>query len=190
MKRLAVALAVEAKSEMLRGQTNEAARRSLDTIRLAQTISRGGILVDGINGLTIEMIGTASLQSLLSHLDGTFPLEAAQALEELDTRRETPDAVIATEKTWSTLNFGLIDRIGGFIGKDTLAKSHAKFIERSHQTRTRTQRLMLRLAARAYELENHRPATQVFELVPKYLKTVPLDLKTGRPIEEIPPSPN
>lgn len=98
LKRLAVALAVEAKSEMLRGQTNEAARRSLDTIRLAQAISRGGILADGINGLTVEMIGTASLQSLLSHLDGTFPLEAAQALEELDTRRETPGTIIATEK--------------------------------------------------------------------------------------------
>ena len=190
LKRLAVAFAVEAKSEMLRGQTNEAARGSLDTVRLAQAMSRGGIFVDGINGLTIELIGTASLQSLLTHLDGTFPLEAARALEELDASRETPETVIATEKMWSTLNFGLIDRVGRLIGKETIAKRNAKFIERFRETRTRTQRLMLRLAVRAYELENQRPPSRVADLVPKYLKTIPIDLKTALPIQELPRSTN
>jgi len=190
LKRLAIAFAVEAKSQMQATHTNEAARCSLDTIRLAQAMSRGGIQVDGINGLTIEVIGAASLQSLLLHLDGAFPKEAARALEELNANREPPEAVNAREKAWSAKTYGLIHRVGGLIGKKTIAERDNKFLERSRDIRARTQRLMIRLAARAYELENQHPPSRVGELVPKYLKTVPLDLKTSQPIQDIPPPPN
>ncbi len=186
LKRLAVAFALEAKSHALSNRTNEAARCNLDVIRLAQTTGKGGLLVDGITALAIEMIGAASLQGNLPHYDVAFCQEAARALEEIDFRRETPETVIATEKAWSSKRFGLIDRIGGFVGKNANAERYAKFIERSHDTRIRTQRLMLRLSARAYELENQKLPANVSDLVPAFLKAIPRDLKTGKEIQELP----
>jgi hypothetical protein len=186
LKRLAVALAVEAKSQLLENHTNEAARCYLDVIRLAQTMREGGILIDGITSLALETIGSASLQAMLPQLDAAFCHEAARTLEELDSRREMPETIIATERTWSAQRFGLIDRIGGFIAREAKAKRHAQFIERSHQTHDRTQRLMLRLAARACELENQHPPAKVSELVPIYLKAIPRDSETGKEIQELP----
>ena len=186
LKRLAIAFAVEAKSQMLGNRTNEAARCNLDVIRLSKAMREGGLLVDGINSLAIEIIGAASLQEMIPQLDAVFCQEAAHALEEMEFHRKTPDTLIATEKAWSAKRFGLIDRFGGFVAKKANTKRYAEFVKRSHDIHERTRRLMLRLAAHAYELENQKLPAKVSDLVPVYLKAIPRDLKTGKEIEDLP----
>ncbi|KAF0172981.1 MAG: Uncharacterized protein FD161_3886 [Limisphaerales bacterium] len=185
-KRLAVAFAVEAKSHLQAGRTNEAAGCHLEVIRLAKCVSHGGILVDGITGLALEVIGGASLQSLLPQLDAAFCRESAVTLEKLLAARAQPEAIITTEQAWSRRQFGLVDVIGGWLGREGHARRFAEFSKKANDATARTQRLMLRLAARAYELDEKRPPATVAELVPKYLKTVPLDLQTGKAVQEIP----
>lgn len=186
-KRLAVAFAVEAKFHLQAGRTNEAAACQLEVVRLAGSVSRGGILVDGITGLALEAIGGASVQSMLPQLDGAFCREAALTLEKLQSTRTQPATIIATEQAWSRRQFGLVDVIGGWLGREAHKKRFAEFSKKANEAAERTQRLMLRLAARAYELEEQRPPASAAELVPKYLKTIPLDLQTGKPVQATPP---
>ena len=186
LKRLAVALGVESKSLLQTSHTNEAARCNLEVIRLAQSLSRGGILLDGFTGLAIEMIGASSLQAMLPQLDATFCREASRALEELLAKREPPETILATERAWSARRFGLVDSVGGLLGRQANAKRFTQFVQKAHETTARTQRLMLRLAARAYELDVKQPLAKVADLVPKYLKAAPLDPETGKEIQEIP----
>lgn len=186
LKRLVVVFTIEAKSQILRSHTNDAARCHLDTIRLAQAVSRGGILVDGITGLTIETIGSASLEAMIPRLDASFCHEAARMIEKLDTQREPPENVVQMEKAWSRQSFGLVARFGEILARESTAKRYAQFVTKSHACRTRTQRVMLRLAARVYELENGRSPTKTSELIPAYLDRVPRDAETGLEIQEIP----
>lgn len=185
-KRLAVAFAVEAKFHLQAGRTNEAAACQLEVVRLARSVSCGGILVDGITGLALEAIGGASLQSMLPQLDGAFCREAALTLEKFQSTRAQPAMIIATEQAWSRRQFGLVDVFGGWLGREAHKKRFAEFSKKANEAAERTQRLMLRLAARAYELDEKRPPANAADLVPKFLKTVPLDLQTGKAVQEIP----
>jgi len=182
LKRLAIALAVEARSRLQTMQTNEAARCNLEVIHVAHSMSRGGILIDGVIGLTIEIIGASSLQAMLPQLDATFCRETARALEELLARREPPETIVATERAWSARRFGLVDSVGGWLGRQANSKRFTQFVQKTHETTARTQRLMLRLAARAYELDVKQLPAKAADLVPKYLKTVPLDPETSKEI--------
>lgn len=187
LKRLAVAFGVESKAQWLNGHTNDTVRCNVDIFRLAHTMRKGGILLDGINSLALETVGTAALQSMLPQLEATSCREAALTLEELQAKRERPEAIISTQKAWSALSFGLIARIGGILGRKADTKRFAQFTQRSQETARRTQRLMLRLAEHAYELELQQPPAKVSDLIPNYLKAVPRDLETGNEVQEIPP---
>ena len=186
LKRLAVVLAIEARAQILEGQTNHAARCHVDTVRLGQAVSRGGILIDGITGLTIETIGSSSLEALIPYVDAQFCHEAARTLEELDAQRGAPEKIIEQEKSWSARRYGLIDLLGGTLAREALNKRRVEFVTKSHAARARTQRVMLRLAARAYEIENGKPPTSHAQLVPGYLARIPRDPETGKDILELP----
>ena len=190
LKRLAVALGLEAKIQLINGQTNNAARCEVDSICLAQRVNKGGILLDGITGLGMEIISSASLQSLLSQMDASACRDAASRLEEIQSKREKPETIIATQKAWSARRFGLIDYIGSILTRKSDAKRYAQFIERSHESAGRTQRVMLRLAARAYELDHHKPPANISDLIPVYLKSVPINPENGKEVPAIPPPLN
>lgn len=184
LKRLAVALGLEAKFQLRNQQTNEAVRCNLDLFHLAQTARNGGLIIDGITGLTIEAIGVVVLQAELPRLDASGCRQAALELETLNRLREPPATTFATDKSWSAQRYGLIDSIGAVLARKTIAARQTKFIARSQDVARRTQHLMLRLAAQAYQLENQKPPANVSALVPDYLQAVPLNLETGKEIQD------
>lgn len=186
LKLLTVALGIESRAQMLAGHTNESARCDLDIIRLAQTTRRDGIMIDAITSLGIETIGAASLHGKISRLDAAGCRELASALETINASREKPEVTIATEKAWSAQRFGLVHLIGGIVTKASSDKNNNKLVTRSHEAGNQIQRLMLRLAARAHELENQRPPTSISDLIPAYLKSVPRDFETGKDVQELP----
>lgn len=187
LKHLAVAFGIESRAQLLQGQTNKAARCDMDALRLAQAVQRGGLLIDGVTSLAVETIGLALLQGKISQMDAAGCRESALALEDLAAKREPPETTIASEKNWSAARFGLLDLAGGFVMRKDLAKRQAQFVIRSHEAADKMQRLMLRLAARAYELDHQQPPANVAALIPSYLKSIPHDRETGGEIQEIPP---
>jgi hypothetical protein len=190
LKRLAVVLAVQSKAELLDGHTNNSAKSFLDVILLGQGLARGGLLSDGINGLTLETIGWVALRTQAPHLDAEFCRSAAQELERGEARREQPERILKTEKDWSAASFGLISRVGGLLLRKAEAQRHAEFTRRYHETTRRTRRLMLVLGARAVELETGRQVMSPSDLVPVVLTSVPLDPEKNAPMTEIPAALN
>jgi hypothetical protein len=54
LRRLAVALGVESRAQLLNQHTNEAACCGLDTLRLAEFMRKGGLITDGIQSLVVK----------------------------------------------------------------------------------------------------------------------------------------
>ena len=72
--------------------------------------------------------------------------------------------------------------IGEMINNRTLRpmkREYDRFVKDVHERELVTRKLMLGLAARAYELEKGERPKTIADLVPDYLKTIPLDPITG-----------
>lgn len=179
-RNLAISYSLESRLLNLNGHTNS--QPALNLIRLGQAICRGGVKADVVNGLTLEVLGVGLLQANLAGLDAAECRKAAQFLEEQETHRETALQVLQNEKTWLDASYGLVSRILGFADAKENEKNQSEFTIRYHRTRGLTSRLMVRLAARAYELDNGKPAATVVDLVPSYLKKIPQDPETGKTV--------
>jgi hypothetical protein len=186
LKRLAVALALQARAEQLESRTNAAARTHLNIIMLGELMGRGGTLNDTIYGLTIETLGAASLRGDLIAMDAPTSSLAARALAKADAHRDQPEQVLETQRRWAVKSFGLISRAGGIVLEGSAAKRLAELETRWSKAVGRTRRLTLMLAARAYELETGQPAKQPADLIPKFLPAIPLDPDTKAPFRNIP----
>jgi hypothetical protein len=186
LKKLALVIGVRGRAHMLDGNTNQTAACFLDVLLLGQALPKGGLVSDGVNGLTIETVGMASLRALIPSLSAEFCRQAAQELEQMEAKRESPERILATERDWSARSFGLVNRIGGVLRRSADADRDAKFLSRYEEATGRTRRLMMSLAARAIELETGVQVSNPGTLVPHVLKAVPLDPKSGSPYTDMP----
>jgi hypothetical protein len=189
LKKLGVLLALQSRARALEGRTNDAAECELDMVRLGQSITRGGVLVDGLTGLTIELIGVSSLRTRTGHLTAPACRHLAQALEASEARREPAERILGNQTQWSDATFGLISKIGSFMSRGGTEERYRDFNSRYADAVRRTRRLTLALAARAFQLETGRAPARPADLVPGILKAVPIDPATGSPIPDIPTQP-
>lgn len=189
LKKLGVLLAIQARTQVLEGHTNEAAECELDMVRLGQNITRGGVLVDGLTGLTVELIGASSLRMRAGHLNAPACRRLAQALEANEARREPASQILERQTQWADATFGLISKIGSLLSRSGKEERYRDFNSRYADAVRRTRRLTLVLAARAFQLETGRAPARPADLVPGILKAVPLDPATGSPIPDIPTQP-
>lgn len=172
LKRLGVAMGLQCRAEVLAGNTNAAAAYLLDMILLGQGMARGGIVSDAVSAHAVEAVGAASLGSLLSNLDQSFCKTAAQELERFEAKRETPKQMLINERNWAHASFGLVSRIGEMTTKAPGARKK-QLLEYYEKTKARTQRLMIKLATRAYELETGKPLAATSDLAPRILQKIP-----------------
>ena len=189
LKKLGILLALQARTQTLEGRANDAAECDLDMVRLGQSMTRGGVLVDGLTGLTIELIGSSSLRSRAGHLNATACRRLAQALELNEARRESGARILERQTQWSDATFGLISKMESLISRGGREERYRDFNSRYADAVRGTRRLTLLLAARAFQLETGRVPARPADLVPGLLKAVPLDPFTGSPIPDIPTQP-
>lgn len=183
IKRLAVLIGIRMRSEMLDGQTNAAAISTLDTILLGQAMAHGGLVVHALNAMAVERVGVATLRTLAPGLDGNTCMNLARVLEEAETRRESVDRILQTELTWRQASFGLVGRLMQSINGRAETQRRLDFITRHQETAKATRKLMLDLAIRAASQKTSQPVPTASEVVPSILKAIPVDPKTGTPIE-------
>jgi len=179
IKRLSQALAAQGRLAERENRPADATEAYLSIIQLGRAISQGGVLLDLMVSSAVEAIGTSGLEQVVPALDARQCREAAAAIESSESRREPLEAVLAREREWAYRSYGLRKRI-----YQVLLSRQAKQIEQKSAARVQTQQvrlrgLLVRLAARAYELEKGRPATSFADLVPVYLKAIPQDPQTG-----------
>ncbi len=179
IKRLGVGLAAEGKLAELENRPDDAAAAYLDLIRLGHESGRGGVMIDALVGIAVEAIGTAQLETLAANLDARQCREAARMLEAAEARRESAATVLQQEKTWARRAFGFKGEITRLFTIKSDQQMEQRFIAKCRTQQTRAKTLMIRLAARAFELEHGARPKALADLVPDILKTIPQDPATG-----------
>lgn len=180
IKLLGASFAAEGNLSEMQGHPDEAAISYIDIIHLANESSRGGVLIDELVGIAIEHKGTDKLQPLVPQLDANTCRETAVALETLDAQRQSWDDVMWQEHYWSRRTFpGIRYEITRMMMYKEMKKMNQTAERRFDDQVTRTRKLIIDLAARAYELDKGHPPASVADLVTNYLKTIPIDPATG-----------
>jgi len=179
----------EAFSLHQQGDVTGALSECLDLLRFGQAISRHGLLVDFLVGTGCEIIAVRRMTNLLAGLNAVDCKRAALALQEHESRRESIDDIARRDNEWSWRTYGMLARIRLMIEARSLRlrkrwSSPMPYTERTSQTHAREVRLlMLRLAGRAFELERGRKPQRASELLPDYLRAIPLDPRSEAPLE-------
>jgi hypothetical protein len=190
LKRLAQTQAAEGNLAQMEHRGGDAARAYLATIQLGHEATRGGVLIDGLVGVAIEALGSTPLQAVVSNLNAKECRETLQALEMIDSKRERFAEILKHEKQWSRRTFpwylhavGSLQRL---FKSGSLQQAQQKASQKFQSIEQRRRKLMIDLAAQAYELENGQRPKALADLVPGYLKAVPQDPATGTNMVYIP----
>jgi hypothetical protein len=180
IKLLALAFEAEGKLAEMENHTNETIESYLDLGRLANQSAHGGILIDQLVSINLEAMETERLQKLVDQLDAKSCRETAAELEILDSQRQTWDEVLQQEHDWSRRTFpGIRYELARLMTRNSLNKAFQSAERKFKDQQSKTRRLIIDLAARAYELDKGRPPANLADLVPDYLKAVPQDPFTG-----------
>jgi hypothetical protein len=179
-KRLAQAFVAEGRLAEMENRPGDAAKSYLDAIRLGHKSTHGGIMIDQLVGTAIEAIGTSYLQKNVDQLDAKTCREAAATLETLDAKRQTWNELMQQERVWSRRTYsGIQYRWNELVMSSSSKKAFQAGERKFNKQQLMTRRLLVDLAARAYELEHGRRPASVADLAPDYLKTVPKDPVSG-----------
>ena len=156
-----------------------------DALRLGQECCRGGVIMERLGGMATEHVALVALKSLIPKLD---MVEARQVLERamrLDASHDPPSVNLDAEAEWVRLSFSAWGRFMSQAHptlRKNLREVHEKFADRVNACQATRRRAIVEAAARLFELEKGRRPTGYADLVPAYLKAVPLDPTTGKEI--------
>jgi len=185
MRHLAQALCGEGNLAEMENRPSDAFKSYLDCIRLGNQSARGGLLLDKMIGLAIEGFGSRSIQKMTNQVSLPDCREAIQTLEALEINTESADDILKRTKVWSSQTYSWIAysrmTISRMIQDKTLRlPSPTPNLKNIIQSRENVRRkLLVDIAARAYELEKGERPKTINDLVPNYLKTIPFDPFTG-----------
>jgi hypothetical protein len=105
-RELARVLATEGLLAVQEGRPNAAVRSYLDCLHLGVEVPRGGPLIHGLTGLSIQSIGLSPLLKVVDRLDGPTAAAAAREMLRLEAQATSAADSVAAEKetlTWSML---------------------------------------------------------------------------------------
>lgn len=183
----------EASLSLQRGDYTNAMALQLDQVRLGHSMMRGGLLINLLIGSATEAWAVRRMTNVLSKLNSEQCKQAARFLDEIDSQRDSFEKISARELEWQRRTFSLWERLKAGFEKHVLRQSDpfaaiGKAIagdpEKEYSLRTLEVRLLLlKLAARAHELETGNRPQKAAQLVPNYLRHVPRDPATGAELE-------
>ena len=181
IKFLARAFIAEGRLAEMENRPADAAKSYLDTFHLGSEAARGGLLIDGLVGIAIEEIGRDHLQKLVPHLDAIVCRATADALEVLDSNKQSWDELMQQESAWSHAAFhGWRYELARLREHKSVTPAMAATRRKLNAQEQKTRGLIIVLAARAYELDKGHPPASAADLVPEYLKAVPKNPVTGK----------
>jgi hypothetical protein len=179
-KRIGHAFAGASKLAVLDGQTNKAANLALDCIRYGNELARGGVVIDLHVGIADQYIGRTCLEEALPGTDAETSRQIVTALDRVINEREKCADVFKREAQWARRGtFGpagfVTQMLQPILQRGWKAKVELKFA----RILVDLERAKLHAAARAYEVEHGQPPATVHDLVPHYLKSIPLNPTNG-----------
>ncbi len=181
-KRLALLFKAEGWLAEMENRPNDAARIYLDGINFCNQWSHGGLFIDTASGIALENSCLEPLKNLAPLPDLKTSHEAISILEHIDSTGESPHDVIDRDRQWSRRTFGSRYFLWTLFARKQNQKMWQSLEIQIYKCELNRRRLILALAAHAYELDHHQKPDNSHQLVPQYLKTVPLDPETGAPL--------
>jgi hypothetical protein len=164
---------------------SKAAASYADSVRLGAKISPGGLLTEVLTGYACEALGVRPLRRLVPELSKQDCQKLLQALEPIESSRESRDALARRE--WAlfqnTASVGM--RVSTSLSpavRQLAEKSYDQADAARRKADARLRLLRTRLALRMYQLDHGSHPERLSQLVPDYLAAVPLDPFSGEPL--------
>lgn len=178
------ALRAEGKLAELEGRPADAAGSYLDMIRLGRVGTRGGLLIAWLTGRACEGMGMAALAELRESLTSGQCNDLIDTLQTLEANREPVEEVCARDQLWGRIvlewKWQLIHIVRTITGSEPDVRPLLE--KAADQTQASFRLLICGLALRSYSVENAQPPEKLGDLVPDYLREVPLDPFSGKPL--------
>jgi len=179
-------LQAESEDAAADGRFDEAAQFALASMQLGNTLSRGGVCRDTSTGIAIEGIGSYGIVKIRKELSSTDVETVLDALQRIDQSREPFAVTAAREAAFRDQNYNWIPRLqialASFVGVDyqtPATRTAADAVQRRDAT---LQLLIANLAIRLYREKYGRFPNDFEQLVPGFLKSVPVDPFSGNPV--------
>ncbi len=186
LRQLAWGLCAEGRLAELENRPNDAARNYLDAVQFGVKSSQGGTIVSKMIGMACEPDPRKRLSFMLPNLDAQRCREVAQNLEVINAVEDPVERNLIEEKTWLKKAEGLRGQVEAILEYKSLRKTKEDFRKQYQTNRLQRIQLTITFAERAYELEKGRKPKNLAELVPAYLRTIPIDPFTGTNITYAP----
>ena len=157
----------------------DAVKSYLDAVRFGNQAAHGGLLVDELIGAVAWSMGETELKGILTNLDAPTCRNAAATLETLAAGRQTWAVTMQQQEAWSRRIYGWRSEWFKLIYFPARQRQLTQRKDTLDQIQQQENRLLVELAARAYQLDKGKTLARVADLVPEYLKAIPQDPVTG-----------
>jgi hypothetical protein len=175
----------EGRLAVLENRPEDAAWVFVEAIHFGCEISRGGVALDRLLGSACEIAAGEELKRVIPVLQAGSSHHVLSNLEAIIASKEPLDEVVRREALWSRRAHGWrgwIDRFSEAVTTRSprpLTGQVDLWGGMVHSRELELRRVMITVAAHAYELEKGQPPKTVADLVPAYLKAIPKDPVTG-----------
>ncbi|MGY8655770.1 MAG: hypothetical protein ACKVJX_19290 [Verrucomicrobiia bacterium] len=178
-------MAAKAAIERFEGHTNEAAVIAFDAAKLGVRATEGGPMIDFLVGTAAAQNGLDTLKLSIAGLTVHQCRELQLKLDGLAAELDTPEEVVRAERAWIQYNFGVKGTFVAMWENETL-RPYEEFRTRMRKRYNDLNRVFIELrillAAQRFRLEKSLEPDSVETLVPDYLRSVPPDPETGKPM--------
>lgn len=185
MKHLARLQASEARLARLKGATNEAAQIAIKIVEFGQASARGGPMIHYLVGIACSGQGFVQLKRVIPGLTSAQCRDVMRRLKQLGENQETAEAVIDAERAWMQYNHGHKGSFALMWEKRSL-RPFEQFRVQTQGKRDQFIRWIeearILVAAQAHLMEKGSVPASVEALAPNYLRSVPIDPETGKPM--------
>ncbi len=179
---LARGMRADGKAAATSGKHRQAADRAVDTIRMADAISRGGLYVDDMVGNAVEGLAIGSLAKELPVFNAADLKYLVENLEQLDTAHEPVALVIGRERIFSSSALGWIGRAIMWADTILFVPTERAVVNVRRRGEAHLRLVLAEAAVRRCRLETGPLPASLDALVPKYLSAVPIDPYSERPL--------
>ncbi|HEX2475890.1 MAG TPA: hypothetical protein VHK01_14155 [Lacipirellulaceae bacterium] len=155
----------------------DAARISVDSIHLGKATAQGGLIIHHLVGVAIEGLGQSSLYPSIAHLEADACGEMLAALDEVDQSREPLENVFHRERIYAENAWGWFGHLLVLLHdmSNTYREAHWATTQATNRITAVRHLLKAEIALRKYRLETGRLPSQLNDLVPDYMSTLPTD---------------
>jgi hypothetical protein len=176
LKALAKLLAAEGRLAELENRPAAAANSYIDAVHLGTEMSRGGLMMNRLVGIACEAIGGTALVKVIPKLGCEDIRTIVGPLETIDRTTVAWSEVVKSENRWLRAQIGTYRNPVKFVSDWWQARATRRASQQRHNLATAHIRLLeLEMALKSFTCDHGRAPEKLVELVPKYLRQLPLD---------------